>query len=165
MIDQQQQEPAATTPTTSAPIPATPALDGSPATTAPHDAKVREVELMISNLLKIGVRISLSLVVLGTILSFAHHPEYLFQRHPLQRLTTPGEADLPHTIPDVWRGLKQFQGQAIVVLGLLLLIVTPVMRVAVSILGFVYEKDRTYTLITTIVLVLLILSFVLGKAE
>ena len=49
--------------------------------------------------------------------------------------------------------------------GLMLLIATPVARVAVSILGFVYEHDRRYVIITSIVLALLILSFVLGKAE
>ena len=49
--------------------------------------------------------------------------------------------------------------------GLLLLIATPVVRVAVSILGFVYERDWRYILITSIVLGLLILSFALGRAE
>ena len=48
--------------------------------------------------------------------------------------------------------------------GLLLLILTPVVRVAVSILAFRAQRDRTYVLITSAVLVLLLLSFVLGRA-
>jgi uncharacterized membrane protein len=51
-----------------------------------------------------------------------------------------------------------------VLLGLLMLIATPVMRVAASIFAFVYEHDYVYVTITAIVLALLLLSFVLGKA-
>ena len=50
------------------------------------------------------------------------------------------------------------------VAGLLLLIATPVLRVAVSIFAFVYEKDKVFVIITSIVLGLLLLSFILGKA-
>jgi uncharacterized membrane protein len=47
--------------------------------------------------------------------------------------------------------------------GLLLLIATPVLRVAVSILAFVYQRDRAFVAITSIVLALLLTSFVLGR--
>jgi uncharacterized membrane protein len=47
--------------------------------------------------------------------------------------------------------------------GLLLLLATPVLRVAVSILAFIYEKDGIFVMITSIVLALLLLSFVLGR--
>jgi uncharacterized membrane protein len=126
--------------------------------------RARAVELLISNLLRVGVAASLLLVAAGTVISFVHHPDYLTQPPALQRLTTPGAA-FPHTIRDVIRGVEDFRGQAIVMVGLMLLIATPVARVAVSILGFVYERDRRYVIITTIVLALLVLSFVLGKAE
>jgi uncharacterized membrane protein len=65
----------------------------------------------------------------------------------------------------VARGLQALQGDAIVTLGLLLLIATPVVRVGISILAFVYERDRVYTFITLTVFCLLILSFFLGKVE
>jgi len=126
--------------------------------------RARAVELLISNLLRIGVAASLLIVATGTVISFVHHPDYLTQPPALQRLTTPGAA-FPHTIRDVILGVRDFRGQAIVMVGLMLLIATPVARVAVSILGFVYERDRRYVIITTIVLALLLLSFVLGKAE
>ncbi len=76
----------------------------------------------------------------------------------------PGAA-FPHTIHDVLAGIKDFRGQSIVMIGLLLLIATPVLRVGVSIFAFVYEGDHAYVVITTIVFLLLLLSFVLGKAE
>jgi uncharacterized membrane protein len=126
--------------------------------------RVRQVELLISALLRVGVSVSLSIVVLGTIFTFVHHRQYLHSRDALPEVT--GEAaKFPHTISEVIRGVRRLEGRSIVLLGLLLLIATPVMRVAVSILAFVYEHDRTYVIITSIVLALLLLSFVLGRAE
>jgi uncharacterized membrane protein len=47
--------------------------------------------------------------------------------------------------------------------GLLLLILTPILRVAVSVLMFLLERDRPFVLITAAVLAALVLSFLLGK--
>jgi uncharacterized membrane protein len=142
--------------------PQTPA--DAPLITAPHDAKVRQVELLISRLLRIGVVISLALVVFGTLMTFSRHEDYLSQPSALTRLTAPGAA-FPRSIRGVWTGLRNLSGQAVVSLGLLLLIATPVVRVAISIFGFLYEKDRIYVLITATVLALLIFSFLIGKVE
>ena len=150
--------------TSDEPGPATSQHQQQPDRGAPDAAKVRQVELLISGLLRVGVVTSLSIVVFGTVLSFVHHPEYLTSRQALRRLTTPGGA-FPRTPAEMTDGVRHLQGQAFVVLGLLLLVATPVLRVAVSILGFVYERDWTFVAITSIVLGFLILSFILGKAE
>jgi uncharacterized membrane protein len=127
------------------------------------EERVRKVELAISNLLRIGVGTSLLIVFVGTVVTFAHHPHYLSSRRDLVRLTTPG-AEFPHSVPSVIRGVEHSQGRALVMAGLLLLIATPVLRVAVSVLAFVYQRDRTFVIITSVVLTLLLASFVLGKA-
>ncbi len=49
-------------------------------------------------------------------------------------------------------------GRAIIDIGLLLLIATPVMRVVFSMVAFALEKDRLYVALTLIVLVILLLS-------
>ncbi len=126
------------------------------------DEKVRRVELAISSLLRIGVVTSLLVVLAGTVVTFVHHPHYLSSRHDLVRLTSPG-ADFPHSVPSVIQGLQHSQGRAIVMAGLLLLIATPVLRVAISVLAFVYQRDRTFVVITTVVLALLLTSFLLGR--
>jgi uncharacterized membrane protein len=131
---------------------------------ADADERVRRVELVISKLLRAGVLASLTLLVVGTVISFVHHPEYFTSPADLSRLVQPG-ASFPHSLGDVLRGILLLRGQAIVTTGLLLLIVTPVMRVAVSILAFIYQEDRTFTSITALVLFLLLLSFFLGTAE
>jgi uncharacterized membrane protein len=125
--------------------------------------RVRKVELAMSRLLRVGVLTSLLFVLGGTVVTFVHHPHYLTSRRDLLRLTRPG-AEFPHSVPAVIKGLEHSQGRAIVMTGLLLLIATPVLRVALSVLAFVYQRDRTFVIITSVVLTLLLASFFLGKA-
>ena len=120
------------------------------------------VEILISWLLRVGVVTSLSMIVIGLLLMFIHHPSYLISMMDLQRLTSPGAA-FPHTLREVVDGLLVGRGQAVVAVGLLVLIVTPIMRVTVSIIGFALQRDRAFVLITSVVLTILIISFVLGK--
>nr|WP_201384027.1 TSUP family transporter [Ktedonobacter sp. SOSP1-85] len=54
--------------------------------------------------------------------------------------------------------LAQWHPQGIITLGLLLLIATPVLRVAVSIVMFAVERDHTYVFITCLVLAILLFS-------
>ena len=128
-----------------------------------EDPRARRVEIIISNLLRTGVAISMVLIVVGTIVTFVQHPEYLFASTEQVPLVS-GQAKFPHSLRELAGGLSTWQGDAIVMLGLFVLIATPVMRVAVSVLAFIYQKDRLYTLITATVLLLLALSVVLGKA-
>jgi uncharacterized membrane protein len=124
--------------------------------------QIARVEILISWLLRVGVVTSLSFVVIGLLLMFIHHPSYLVSVMDLQRLTSPGAA-FPHTLREVANGLLVGRGQAIVAVGLLILIVTPSTRVAVSIIAFALQRDRAFVLITSAVLIILIISFVLGK--
>jgi uncharacterized membrane protein len=127
-----------------------------------EDARVRRAELIISGVLRTGVVTSLLVILAGTLLTFLHHPEYVSSHSELERLTQPGGA-VPQTLGQVAAGILRFHGQSIVAAGLLLLILTPVIRVGVSILAFVAQRDRTYVMITSVVLLLLLLSFFLGQ--
>jgi uncharacterized membrane protein YfcA/uncharacterized membrane protein len=68
----------------------------------------------------------------------------------------------PDTIHQVVAGLLTLRPQAVITLGLLLLIATPVIRVAASILVFAVERDRTFIMITLIVLMILLGSLFFG---
>ncbi len=109
-------------------------------------------DLLISRLLRSGVIISAILVVIGMGIAIVHHPASLIG----MKIHSPRE---------VVRAIRDGHGQGIAMLGLLLLIATPVMRVAVSIAIFLRERDFTFVAITTAVLLLLLLSFVLGAAS
>lgn len=128
---------------------------------AESDRAARRIERVISNLLRLGVLTSLSIVLLGTILTFLRHPLYLSSPAEFERLVQGGVV-YPHTPRQILAGLLALEGSAVVALGLLVLIATPVLRVAVSIPAFAAQKDRTYVVITSVVLVVLLTSFLLG---
>lgn len=140
--------------------------EGSAEATARAEERVHKVELLISNLLRTGVILSLILFFCGTIISFAQHPEFFSDRSFFAHSDLPApRTPIPQSLSQVAAGLAAFRGEAIVSLGILLLIATPVIRVGVSILAFIYQRDWLYTFITATVFSLLLLSFVLGRAE
>ncbi|MGA2229532.1 MAG: DUF1634 domain-containing protein [Tepidisphaeraceae bacterium] len=128
-----------------------------------RDQTVHKVELLISDLLRIGVSCSLLIVVAGTVLSFAHHPDYVSSPQELAKITGKG-AVFPHDLPTIWAEILQGRGRAIIMAGLILLVATPVMRVAVSVFAFAKQRDPAFVVLTTVVFVLLCLSFFMGKA-
>jgi len=128
-----------------------------------HEKRGYDFELLISNLLRGGVLLSLFLLSMGSVLTFIHHPNYSHDASSLHQLTT-STATFPHTLSQLKLALLQMRGQAFTTLGLLVLIATPIMRVAVSAIAFFYERDRTFVLITLTVLALLIVSLMLGRA-
>ena len=133
----------------------------SPLETPSH---VHKVELLISTILRAGVVVSLLVIVTGTVLSLRHHPAYFNNPSSLKQITTPGRI-VPHTLHEVFIGAIQLKGEPLIAAGLLLLIATPVLRVAVSIFIFLFERDWPFVLTTAFVLAMLILSFFLGRVE
>jgi uncharacterized membrane protein len=125
-------------------------------TEAPHGA-----ELAISRILKAGVEASLFLIATGSLLSFVQAGTYGSLPSDVARLTGPGGA-FPRTAAWLAGGIVHLRGQAIIVSGLLLLIATPVLRVAASVVAFALERDRAFVAITAVVLLLLLASFALG---
>jgi uncharacterized membrane protein len=111
------------------------------------------IATVISRLLRIGVTAAAAVVLLGGILYLAGHgtaqPAYhIFESEPAGLRSVRGvlqDAFLLHP-----RGIIQ--------LGLLLLIATPIARVAFSVLAFARQGDRLYVLVTIIVLAVLIYS-------
>ncbi|MGZ4001546.1 MAG: DUF1634 domain-containing protein, partial [Mucilaginibacter sp.] len=60
-------------------------------------------------------------------------------------------------------GVVHLRGQAIIQLGIALLIATPILRVVFAAIGFILEKDHLYTLISLIVLLVIIISMITGR--
>jgi len=117
----------------------------------PVASRIGEVELIVSKVLRIGVLISAAVIMWGL----------------LQLLITGvsgyPEATYPVTLGDVLQGVADFKSVAIIQTGLFLLILTPVLRVASSLVVFLKEKDYLYVGITLTVLCILAVSFLLGK--
>ncbi len=144
--------------------PGTPPSGQPPDTTeSEEDARVRKVEIIISTVLRVGVVTSLLVVVVGLVVSFVKHPAYRTSS-AIRVAVVHGANPYPHTLGGIIVGLQHGDGTAIITFGLLLLLLTPIMRVAVSIFTFVYQRDRTFVVITSTVLAVLVTSFLLGRA-
>lgn len=101
-------------------------------------------------MLRIGVLLSAVVVLTGGIL-------YLFQHgasHPHYK-TFRGEPSDLRGVEQIITGVTEFHSRAVIQLGLLILIATPVARILFSVIGFLLERDYLYVLITLIVLVIL----------
>lgn len=135
----------------------------SPAEAAAMEDKVRKVEVAISLVLRIGVSLSVLVIAAGLALMFVHHPEYSsITGHFSYSSLTSSQTQFPHSFGALGHSIAMGRGQGIVVAGVLLLILTPVLRVAVGVLSFVYEKDAPMTIVTLYVLVVLVGSFFLA---
>ena len=93
------------------------------------------------------------IVLLGGICYMVHHGGEIasythFAGEPLQYIH----------VPAIILAAVRRDCRAVIQLGLLVLIATPVARVAFSMAAFALEKDRTYVVVTAIVLAVLIYS-------
>ena len=129
------------------------------------EEKVRKVEVAISLVLRTGVVLSVLVVAVGLGLMFAHHNAYLpITGHFSYRRLTSRSTPFPHTFASLGHSIAEGDGRGVVVLGVLILILTPVLRVAVGVLSFIYDKDPPMALITLYVLAVLVGSFFLAGA-
>nr|UVT38131.1 hypothetical protein CEMC19_00014 [uncultured bacterium] len=64
-----------------------------------------------------------------------------------------------------WDSLCKGEGTAIIQLGILLLIFTPLMRIVFALIGYLKEKDYVYVVISSIVLAIMAVSFFAGYAH
>jgi uncharacterized membrane protein len=119
-------------------------------------------ELFISVLPRLAAAGSLLLIFVGMALTLARQPAVASA--DLLKGVGEGTSAFPHTIASVVRELRQADGPAVVMAGILLLLVTPALRVAGSIVAFAHQRDRTFVVISCLVIALLILSLLVGRA-
>ena len=117
----------------------------------------QRVESIVASLLRAGITLAAAMVAMGGIIFLVRHgralPQYArFVGEPLEYCTVSG----------IIRGAASFHGRNIIQLGLLILIATPVARVAFSVVAFALERDRLYVVITLIVLAVLLFSLAGG---
>jgi uncharacterized membrane protein len=130
----------------------------------------------IGHLLRVGVVLSAAVILAGGLVYLYYHGlEPAAERRTFVKM--PPEYSKPSAIaraallgqrdenspegPAVAPG--QGRGRALIQLGLLLLIATPVVRVAFSILAFARQRDVVYVLFTLLVLGVLVYSLFSGQ--
>jgi uncharacterized membrane protein len=113
----------------------------------------QRIEDIVGNLLRAGVILSASVVFLGACVYLARHG-----REPADYRVFRGEPSEFRSLRGILRATLDLRGRGLIQLGLLLLIATPVARVAFSVWGFAKEGDRMYVGFTVIVLIILLYS-------
>ena len=111
------------------------------------------IENILGNLLRGGVLFSALVVSIGAIIYLVRHGYA-----PVDYRIFHGEPAYLRGVRGIVRDSLASRGRAIIQLGLLLLIATPVVRVAFSIVGFAKERDGMYVVFTVIVFSILLYS-------
>ena len=115
----------------------------------------QRIENILGNLLRAGVLLSALVVLIGGVIYLVRHGRTavdfrVFHGEPADL------RDIRGIVSETWT----LRGRGIIQLGLLLLIATPVARVAFSIFGFAEERDRMYVVFTVIVFSILLYSLI-----
>jgi uncharacterized membrane protein len=111
------------------------------------------IQAAVGNLLRAGVLLAVAVVLFGGVLYLLRYGLAAPSYHSF--LGAPQE--LRHPV-GVVRDALAGRAPSIIQLGLILLVATPVARVAMTVVAFALERDRTYVAIALIVLALLLLS-------
>ena len=120
------------------------------------DQRIDEIMGMV---LRTGVVLAALVVFAGGVVDLSRHwvpvTNYrVFQGEPVELRSVSG----------IVQEALAFRGRGLIQLGLLILIATPIARVAFSFFAFLYQRDWTYVLVTVIVLGLLFYSLLGGRA-
>lgn len=120
----------------------------------------RSIERMVSVLLRSGVLISGSVVLIGGVYYLLRHGGEAADYHIFH-----GQPRIDCSVAEIVKSAFALRARSIIQFGILMLIATPIARVAFSLVGFALEKDRTYVVITAIVLAVLLYSLISGAVQ
>ena len=114
----------------------------------------QRIERIVGNLLRAGVIVAAVIVVIGGIFYLVRYgsasPHYRVFR---------GEPSNLRSVRDILNIAIFSHSRSLIQFGILLLMATPLARVALLVFAFARERDRTYTFVALIVLLLLLFSF------
>ena len=117
------------------------------------------VEQLVGRLLQVGVLIAAAVTLVGGSVMLMQHG-----RAPADYREFRAEPDFLRSLSGIVRGVLAHDSRAIVQLGLVLLIATPIARVAFTLVAFALQRDRVYVGVTLVVLALLLFGLLFGIA-
>ena len=125
-------------------------MDRPPTTSRWSD---EHLQVLLGNVLRTGVLVAAGLVLVGGVLYLMRHGVESPNYHAFR-----GEPSDLRSVGGIVENAISASGRGVIQLGLLLLIATPVARVALSLVGFEQQRDWTYVVVTLTVLLLLLYS-------
>jgi len=116
---------------------------------------VTRVQRAVGNLLRVGVLLAAAVVLVGGVFFLARHGGAVADYSVFR-----GEPTSFRSLAGVLKSSLAESGRGIIQLGLVILVATPVARVAFTAVAFAIERDRTYVLVALLVLSLLARSLI-----
>ena len=113
-----------------------------------------KMDMAISRMLRVGVSIAAFVVLAGWILYLWRAHGVLPDYYHFHGVPSPADRFTP-----VFEGIRHLDSRSLIRLGILLLIATPIMRVAFCVYSFAIQKDKIYVLVSAVVLTVLLYSF------
>jgi uncharacterized membrane protein len=118
----------------------------------------KDFQYIIGNLLRYGVWTSLSVAFIGGIVYLFGHSTDIENYSVFHE----NDRNIFEVISAVYNGAIQGNGESLIFVGIILLFLTPVLRVLLSLFSFLLEKDYLYVGITLIVIVIILISVSFG---
>lgn len=119
----------------------------------------RDMEMFIGRMLRTGVVTASFICIAGGLMyifrdggSVADYSQFTGSPEDLRGFT------------GIFQGLVRLEPLAVIQLGVVVLLATPILRVAFSIIAFLIEKDYLYVVITCIVLAIILINMIDGVA-
>ena len=125
-------------------------------------SEVTSADRIISIVLRSGVGLSFVFIVCGLFYALFAQTSHLGADTSLTEILDPAASI--RSFRELVTAVGQRRPDGIIMLGLLILIATPIFRVAASILIFIDQRSAAFVAITTFVLALLLGSIFLGRA-
>jgi uncharacterized membrane protein len=124
--------------------------------------KDERMDQIIGNLLRLGVIVSALVVSAGGILYLARHGGEQGARERLRRWDERAEPEELRDPGGILHECAALSGRGLIMLGLLILLATPVARVIFSTAAFALQRDYLYIAFTLVVLAVLLYSLFSG---
>src|SRR5260221_11853257 len=112
-----------------------------------RDQTEQRMDEIMGRLLRTGVILAAAFVLAGGVVFLVRHPEPVTNYRVFQ-----GEPEELRTVSGIFHEGLGLRGGGLIQLWLLILIATPLARVAFSVVAFLYQRDWTYVVVTLIVL-------------
>lgn len=123
--------------------------------------KRHDIQQLIGNTLRWGVSIACFIAFLGGVVYLWKHggepmPDYTYFSYDAEHPAT------YTTLSGIFAGLWEGEAYSWIQLGVIALLLTPIMRVVLSLVDFVQERDWLYAAITAVVLAIIIVNSIGG---
>ncbi len=119
--------------------------------------KVSDLQLLIAHTLRLGVALAAFIAAVGGIVYLIQHGSDAMPDYTTFSYSDPTFHPADYTTLDgILEGIGHLNSRSWIQFGVIVLILTPVMRVFLSLFDFLRERDWLYAVITAVVLAVII---------